>query len=270
MPHLGIVPRVLAVAVALTVLSALGGFGGPGPLAALGPPPASASSGFIESPGNLAGVDVSHWQGRINWRSAQSAGVTFVFAKATEGRTFVDGQYARNRARADALGIHFSAYHFARPDRTAGDAVREADHFVRTAALAGRHLLPVLDLEVTGGLGPRALARWARAWLERVHARLGVKPMIYTSPSFWRDELGNTTWFANNGYRLWIAHWRADQPRVPAANWGGQGWTFWQLTDCARVSGISGCVDGDLHRGTDIERLTIRRLRGGDLASLTR
>jgi lysozyme len=188
-------------------------------------------------------------------------GVKFAFAKATEGQTFVDGQYARNRSRTSALGIPFSAYHFARPDRTAYDAVREANHFLRTADLGGRHLLPVLDLEASGGLGPKALIRWAKAWLARVEARLGVKAMIYTSPSFWRDHLANTRWFADNGYPVWIAHWRADEPSVPAANWGGNGWTVWQLSDCGSVPGIAGCVDVDIHRGTNIASLTIARNR---------
>jgi lysozyme len=163
--------------------------------------------------------------------------------KATEARTFVDGRYAENKANADAAGVPVGAYHFARPDNTANDAVREADHFVDTAALKPRHLLPVLDLEEDGGLGTKQLKRWVRAWLARVEGRVGVKAMIYTSPSFWRDEMGNSAWFANNGHRLWIAHWGAAQPTVPAQNWGGRGWTVWQHDDCGSVAGIKGCVD---------------------------
>jgi lysozyme len=224
------------------------------------PTNAATLSSFARE-GHLLGVDVSHWNGKPRWASAKEAGVRFVIAKATEGRNFVDGQYPRNKRRADALGIHFTTYHFARPDRTTNDALREADHFVRTAGLAGRHLLPVLDLETTGGLGTKRLKEWTRTWLQRVEARLGVKPMIYTSPSFWSERMGNTAWFANNGYRLWIAHWRAETPRVPAANWGGRGWTFWQVSDCGRVAGISGCVDVDLYGGGSIGSLKIRRNR---------
>jgi lysozyme len=212
---------------------------------------------------HLTGVDVSHWNGTIGWREARAAGVKFVFAKATDGRQFVDSQYARNKARADELGLYFSAYHFARPSRGVNDPVLEADHFVRTAGLRARHLVPVLDLEVTGGLGQRRLTAWVRAWLERVESHLEVKPMIYTTPSFWQDRMGNTRWFANNGYDvLWIAHWYTSEPRVPASNWSGAGWSFWQRTDCGRLPGFDGCVDVDLHRGTDIGRLTIGNRRG--------
>jgi lysozyme len=212
-------------------------------------------------PGHAVGIDVSHWQGTIRWRRVAADGVKFVFAKATEAQGFVDPQYARNRERATAAGILFSAYHFARPDRTYKDAVREADHFVRTARLTGQHLLPVLDLESTGGLSPRRLFRWVQAWVRRVESRLGVKPIIYTGFYFWRDNMRNTQWFAKNGNRIWVAHWHVANPRIPAANWAGRGWSVWQRTNCGRVAGIRGCVDVDLYRAGDIGRLRIRNLR---------
>lgn len=225
-------------------------------LGSTGPVQAAPLSSYART-GELLGVDVSHWNGAPRWAAAKEAGVKFVIAKATEAQRFVDSQYARNKGRADALGIRFTAYHFAQPDRTSGDAVLEADHFVRTASLSGRHLLPVLDLEVHGGLSQKRLIEWARTWVRRVEQRLGVKPMIYTSPSFWVERMGNTRWFADNGNRLWIAHWGAAEPRVPAANWGGRGWTMWQVSDCAKVAGINGCVDVDRFRGTRLGGLKI-------------
>lgn len=73
--------------------------------------------------------------------------------------------------------------------------------------------------------------------------------------------MGNSRWFADNDYRLWIAHWRAKDPTVPAVNWGGRGWTIWQVSDCGSVPGIRGCVDIDLFRGLNMAGLTIRRSR---------
>lgn len=210
---------------------------------------------------DLGGIDVSHWQGTIDWSAVKSDGVQFVFAKATEGQTFVDDQYARNSDLAGGQGIPFGAYHFARPDNGLNDAIIEADHFVKNAALRGRHLLPVLDLEVNQALTRRQLVRWTKAWLRRVESRLGVKPIIYASPSFWREEMGDTRWFARNGYRLWIAHWGAEQPSVPAANWAGRGWTLWQTSACGSVAGINGCVDLDRYSGTDIRALRIKNNR---------
>ena len=209
----------------------------------------------------LPGIDVSHWQGSPDWAAAKADGIRFAIAKATEGQTFVDGEYARNRSHADSLRLAFTAYHFARPDTTRHDALREADHFIDTARLVGRHLIPVLDLEVSGGLGPRKLRAWTRTWLERVRERLGVKAMIYTTPSFWLEHMGDSAWFANNGYRLWIAHWHVEEPRVPAGNWGGQGWTVWQHTDCGSVSGIDACVDRDRYAGSRLAPLKIKNNR---------
>jgi lysozyme len=206
---------------------------------------------------DLAGIDVSHWQGQIGWNHVAADGVSFAIAKATEGRIYQDDQYARNKERAEANGVAFTAYHFASPDRTANDANLEADNFVDTANLGPGNLRPVLDLEKHGGLGARKLRKWVKAWLARVEQRLGVKPIIYTSPSFWHDRMGNSQWFADHGYALWIAHWHVATPRVPAKNWGGQGWTIWQYDNCGSVEGIGGCVDLDRLNGTDLDALRI-------------
>jgi lysozyme len=201
-------------------------------------------SGYIE------GIDVSHWQGVIDWPKVKSAGKRFAYIKASEHTTFVDDMWATNRAQAKANGILVGAYHFARPDTSTGDAVREADHFINTASPVKGELLPVLDLEVTGGLTDAQLSAWAKSFLDRVYARTGVKGAIYVSPSFWSNNAGNSQNLAQAGYKvLWIAHWTTGStPSVPANNWGGNGWTFWQYTSSGTVSGISGRVDLNRYR----------------------
>jgi lysozyme len=208
-------------------------------------------------PQYLRGIDVSKWQGAINWTQVANDGISFAIARASYGSTGVDPWYAENHAGAEAAGIAFGAYHYANPDKTPADAVAEADHFVDSAELQGSNLVPVLDLESTGGLGPRKLRAWARAWLGRVEERLGVKASIYTSRYFWRDRMGNSQWFSNNGHRLWIAHWGVEQPKLPAQNWAGRGWTLWQHSSQGRVAGIDGPVDLDRYRGTDLGALRI-------------
>lgn len=215
----------------------------------------------LAAPGYLAGIDVSHHNGTVDWTAVKDAGIRFAFAKATDGQTFVDNQFATNKSQADALGLPFGAYHFAEPDTTTDDATIEADHFVAVASLQGRHLLPVLDLEVNGGLGLRKLRAWAKAWLARVEAVLHVKPIIYTNPSFWKNRVGNSRWFADHGYRLWIAHWGAAQPTVPAQNWGGRNWNIWQYDNQGTVNGVQGNVDLDRFRGSDIAPLRIKNNR---------
>ncbi len=217
-------------------------------------PPPPETSGFIE------GIDVSHWQNTISWPDVAAAGKRFAFMKASEGVKYVDPTYATNRAQANANGLKVGAYHFAKPDTDAGDATIEADHFVDTAQWSSGDLLPVLDLEVTGGMGTNKLQTWVRTFLDRVYARTGERAMIYTSPAFWKNNMGDTQAFADAGYRtLWIAHWTtAPNATVPAGNWGGSGWTFWQYTSNGSVPGISGRVDLDRYRFADFGRVSVR------------
>jgi GH25 family lysozyme M1 (1,4-beta-N-acetylmuramidase) len=211
----------------------------------------AGASGYSE------GVDVSNWQGTINFAKVKAAGKRFVVAKASEGNTWTDPSYARNKSSATAVGLKFSGYHFARPGSQSGDAVKEADHFVAVLGLHHGMLVPALDLEVTGGLGVTSLQRWAKSFVARVHYRTGAKPMIYTNPSFWSSAMGNTTWFAANGYKiLWTANWKVSSPSVPATNWAGTSWTFWQYSSCGSVPGISGCVDLDRFKGSDFSAVT--------------
>ena len=206
----------------------------------------------------LPGLDVSRWQATINWPQVKAAGKQFVVMKATEGTGYVDPMYATNRAGAMGVGIPMAAYHFASPDTSPNEAVLEADHYVAVAGLTAGNLLPALDLEQTGGLTVAALQVWVRSWLDEVTAKLGIHPMIYVSPNFWTTSMGNNTSIALAGYKvLWIANWGVTSPTVPAANWSGYGWTFWQYTDCGHVAGITtGCVDLDRFNGTDLTAVT--------------
>jgi GH25 family lysozyme M1 (1,4-beta-N-acetylmuramidase) len=201
----------------------------------------------------LEGIDVSHWQGAINWASVAGAGKKFAIIKATESTNYVDPNYATNHAQAKAAGLWTGAYHFAQPSSTANDAVLEADYFAAHLNLGAGDLIPALDLEASGGLSISALQSWVMAFVNEVTAKVGSRPMIYTSPAFWKKYMGDTTALADAGYKtLWIAHWNVTSPAVPASNWGGHGWTFWQYSDCGHVSGIANCVDLDRYNGTDL------------------
>jgi len=203
------------------------------------------------------GIDVSHYQGLINWTEVAGSSFRFTFAKATEGFTLVDATYPVNRAGAEGMGLRFGAYHFGRPGGSGAsgitaNAIGQADEFIRVAQPQSGELPPVLDLEATGGLSSANLVAWAAAFMDEVKALTGVSGFIYASPDFWKNRLSNTAAFALSGYRLWVAHWTSkSSPLVPASNWGGLGWTFWQWTDCAKVPGFLHCVDGDRFAGPD-------------------
>jgi lysozyme len=229
-----------------------------GPLGSLGPEVPVVAPAIAQPANSLPGIDVSHHQGAIDWVQVAASGQRFAIAKATEGRTFVDPNYATNKAGALANGIAFGAYHFARPDDGTNDAVIEADHFVDVAQLGPGNLIPVLDIERTGGLTQAQVTTWILTWLGRVTERLGVRPMVYTSPSGWENRTGDTTAVADAGYTvLWVAHWGVSEPRLPANDWNGNGWTFWQYHNCGSVAGISGCVDVDWYDGTSFDPVLI-------------
>jgi lysozyme len=202
----------------------------------------------------LEGIDVSHYQGSIDWAKVAAAGKRFAFIRASAGSLTADSRYTQNRTGARAAGVAVGAYHFANPDGATNDALNEANWFLSNATPASGDILPALDLEVSNGLSVSALTTWTQTWLGRVTAVTGVRPIIYTTPSFWRTNMGDTDWFARNGYRiLWIAHWTsAAQPTVPASNWGGNSWTFWQYSSTGSVPGISGAVDLDRYNGSSL------------------
>jgi GH25 family lysozyme M1 (1,4-beta-N-acetylmuramidase) len=205
----------------------------------------------------VEGIDISQYQQAIDWPQVAGAGKRFAVMRATLGQTSVDPTYATNHAGARAAGLQVTAYHFATPSTSPGDAVLEADWFTQNAALLPGDLVPALDLEQTGGLSATDLQAWVGAWLGEVYARLGVRPMIYTSPNFWTSSMGDTTMFADQGYAvLWVAHWFVPNVYVPANDWGGHSWTFWQYDDCGSVPGVSGCVDLDRYNGTDLAPVT--------------
>lgn len=210
----------------------------------------------------VPGIDVSQWQGTIRWGKAAASGkVAFAILRADRGDDYTDPTYATNLVGASGHGVVVGAYHRATPSLTKGDAASEARHFVRTARNAAGDVLPALDIEETGGLTKAQLQDWVRTWLKKVTGLLGVRPMIYSSPNFWKVAMGNTTWFADHGYPLWVAHWGVNAPSVPANDWSGHGWTYWQWTSSGSVAGIPAAVDRDRFHGTD--------LREGRIASLT-
>jgi len=207
----------------------------------------------------LEGVDISHHQGSVNFTSVKGAGKSFVIAKASEGWGYTDPMWSTYRSGAQAAGLAVTGYHFARPDLNPTEAAVEAEWFASVVNMQHGMLIPALDLEVNNSsLGVSGMQTWVRTFLDRFYQLTGIRAMIYTSPNFWGTVMGDSRWFADNGYSiLWVAHWTSNsQPTVPAQNWGGRGWTFWQYTNCGSVSGISGCVDLDRFNGTSLSSVT--------------
>ena len=184
--------------------------------------------------GWLRGLDVSHYQGEINWRAVAADGIRFCFIKATEGTADIDPKFKENWVGADAAGLLRGAYHFFRPEL---NPEQQAQHFLSVVELDSRALPPALDIEVADGVTPTNLRSAIRSWVDTIGSATSCKPIIYADPYFWREDV-----HAEFGdYPLWLACYAA-KPEIPS-NW--KSWTFWQYTDRGSVSGIEGNVDLD-------------------------
>jgi lysozyme len=181
-----------------------------------------------------SGIDVSHYQGEVDWAAVAEGGVRFAFIKATDGVDDTDPRLAQNWAGAKAAGILRGGYHFFRPNL---DAQRQAAHFLSVVAMDDMTLPPALDVEITEGLDRAALEGAIRTWLGAVQSALGCKPVVYTDPSFWTNSVAADF----SEYPLWLACY-AEKPEVPVP-W--QTWTFWQHSDAGTLKGIAGQVDLD-------------------------
>jgi GH25 family lysozyme M1 (1,4-beta-N-acetylmuramidase) len=223
-------------------------------LAALAAAPATASA--KQRP---LGIDVSRFQGTIDWSAVRDSGVRFAFVQASRGTGAdcdvvpddcgPDAYYASNYAAARAEGIRVGPYHrvFIDPEpieALKADARLEADTFTAVVGRLNRgDLLPALDVESPfDGASPVQVRVWLKTWIKRMRKTLKVKPIIYTNTTSWAAT-GNTSKFALKGYPLWVANWGVKSPSVPASNWAGRGWAVWQYTSSGSVPGISGRVD---------------------------
>jgi len=194
----------------------------------------------------IHGIDVSKYQGDINWQAVASSGVRFAWIKATEGGDHLDEKFAQNWAEAKAAGIPRGAYHFAYWCRPAAE---QAAWFVRNVPADPEALPPVLDVEWNGQSKtcakrvPREVAlsemRIMLAAMERAYGR---RPVIYTSVDFHRDVLqGELT-----DYPIWVRSVKGH----PKIKYGDRRWHFWQHTAEGQVPGIRGYVDRNAFYGS--------------------
>lgn len=186
------------------------------------------------------GIDVSYHQDTIEWSKVRRAGIKFAFIRVSDGLSFADPEFTRNWTNAQAAKIARGAYQYFRPEE---NAIAQADKLIAAIENDKGELPPVIDVESTGGLRPAQIAKQVTIWIDRVRARLGVEPIIYTSPDFWRDEVGGADL---SSQPLWVAHYTKDCPRVPAP-WTR--WMFWQYSKTGRVPGIKGYVDLNVYQG---------------------
>ena len=186
---------------------------------------------------SVHGIDVSAYQGRIDWPTVARNRVRFAFIKASEGATLRDPRFARNWREARAAGVLRGAYHYFQPNR---DGQLQADLFARTVPLAPGDLPPVLDVEAANFHDVAVLRREVARWLRLIEAHYGVRPILYSNHSFYPRHLAGHF----DDYPLWLAHYEVERPSLPRSKW-----IIWQHSDEAYVPGIRGVVDFNVFQG---------------------
>lgn len=202
----------------------------------------------------IHGIDISHYQGRIDWDDLRNNGmiercpVRFVMIKATEGASRVDDRFKDNFYQAREHGFIRGAYHFY-STRSTGRA--QANHFISNVDLEEGDLPPVLDVEhKPKEQTPEEFKESVLTWLNIVEKHYKVTPIIYTYYKFKMTYLSDSIF---DRYPYWIAHYYVDKVEYKGK------WKFWQHTDCGRLPGIKGYVDFNIYNGSyyDLRQLTI-------------
>jgi lysozyme len=230
--------RLFAVFCLIAWLAACGGGRQQGIPERFGDADPIAWRGTVPSDYDVHGIDVSRYQGDINWRQVAASDVGFAFIKATEGGDVADPMFAANWMGAAAAGIPRGAYHFWYHCRTGAE---QAAWFIRHAPRETGALPPVLDIEWTLSRNcpvrpsPDSVRAEAAAFLAIVGQHYGRRPLIYTTVDFWED---NQMWRLGD-YEFWLRSVAGH----PHGAYDGHHWTFWQYTGTGLVRGIDGEVD---------------------------
>lgn len=182
----------------------------------------------------LKGIDVSYWQGTIDWEKVKASGIEFAFLRASVGDYYTDETFYYNITEAQRMGIKVGVYHFCRAD-TVESARAEARFFLEALKPYKLEFPVVVDIEDgrQQKLSVEELTRVAEVFCEEVK-KAGYQPMIYASASWLNNKLDTKKL---SDYEIWVAHWGTTKP----AYRGSYG--VWQYSCKGIVSGIKGSVD---------------------------
>ena len=181
----------------------------------------------------VRGIDVSTYQGEIDWTILSAQGISFAFIKATEGSSLVDPHFFFNFEAARKCDIAVGAYHFFSYD---SPAETQADNFINAVVPFDGMLPPVIDLEFYGKYESSPPSRdyvneQLNIMLSRLEEYYSLKPIIYATEKSYDLYLSE----AYEEYDIWIR----DVYSSPKLS-DGRKWIFWQFTNRARLDGYSG------------------------------
>lgn len=183
------------------------------------------------------GIDVSGWQGNIDYSEVASSGIEIVYMKASEGTSFVDPYFNQNYTNAKANGLKVGFYHYLTA-RSNSEAVAQANFFVSTISGMIPDCRLAMDFESFGSLSTEEINEIGLTFMQTVESLSGKKMVIYSDTSNASNIFGGGL----TNYPLWVAQYEVEEP-TPNGNWDS--WVGWQYTDAGEISGINGYVDRD-------------------------
>jgi GH25 family lysozyme M1 (1,4-beta-N-acetylmuramidase) len=218
-----------------------------------------AATSADAAPAGLPGMDVSSYQGNVNWSSAWSHGARWAYVKATEGTGYTNPYFAQQYNGSYNIGMIRGAYHFARPNLSSG--VTQANYFVDHGggwSKDGKTLPGAVDLEnYPGGancygMSQSTMRTWIGSFVNQYHSRTTRWPAIYVTASWWSSCVGSyNPWAASAP--LWVARWASSVGTLP---YGWSFYSFWQWDDAGTFPG-----DQDVWNGT-LARLKVMACNG--------
>ncbi len=191
----------------------------------------------------VRGIDISSWQGSINWDAVAASGVRFAQIRVSDGY-YRDTYFRSNWDNAGRVGIIRGAYQFFEPGE---DPIAQADLVIAAVGRLGPGDMPVMcDVEAPSpGVSPGTYTARLHAWTDRIEAGTGRRPIFYTGRYYWDPYVASSDF---NSYPLWHAQYTSAS--CPNINDRWRDWAFWQYTSSGSVPGIGGRVDLDIFNGS--------------------
>lgn len=202
--------------------------------------------------GKIFGIDVSQYQGTIDWENLEAIEeqfeIKFVVVRATAGSKKVDRKFKINWKNLSSTVYIHGTYHYYRPDENSTD---QANNFIKNVKLRKGHLPPILDIEkMPKGQSMNKLKEGLQNWLTIVEKEYGVKPIIYTGEKYYEDFLRDD--FPD--YFFWIANYNPWKEKIE------DDYLMWQFTEKAQLHGVNELVDVNVFNGNvaDLKKVCIK------------
>ena len=184
------------------------------------------------------GIDISNWQGSVNFSEVKNSGVQIVYIEATEGNFYTDPYLQEFYDGASDNGLLIGFYHFFSPSVSVSEQAR---YFTNAISGMTSECRLVLDLEESGGYGPSELSSLANEFLQEVESNSGLDVALYTYASFANNNI--ETGYGLENYPLWIAEYGTSSPEDNPI-WGSS-YAGWQYSDTGYTPGVNGNSDLD-------------------------